>query len=218
MTVTHPIGDDLLLGYAAGRLPAAMDLMVASAVSLDDDARARLAGFEELGGALVERSRVAPLRDDSFECVMERIQSAPPEETVRWDEKAPSEGAVLPKPLRDAAGGDLDDLRWKSVGMGVRQVVLESGADGTARLLSIPAGQAMPDHGHSGTEVTLVLKGAFIDGDERFARGDIEVADDQTQHMPVADLGEDCICLVVTDAPLKFRQLLPRIAQRFLNI
>ena len=35
---------------------------------------------------------------------------------------------------------------------------------------------------------------------------------------PVAEEGEDCICLAATDAPLKFNALLPRIAQPFLRI
>ena len=218
MAVTHPIGDELLMGYAAGRLPEAFDLMVATAVSLDDDARVRLAGYEELGGALLAHEQVAPLRDDSFDAVMDRILHTAPEATVAEEVRTPRTDPVLPAPLRDAVGGDLADVRWKPVGMGVRQAMICDGEGGAARLLSIPAGQAMPDHGHSGIELTLVLKGAFLDGDDRYARGDLEVADDDVEHMPVADLGEDCICLVVTEAPLRFRGLLPRLAQRFLNI
>ncbi|WP_109566186.1 ChrR family anti-sigma-E factor [Jannaschia seohaensis] len=218
-TVTHPIGDELLIGYAAGLLPESYDLMVATAVSLDDDARARLEGFEAMGGALLAEAEVAPLRSDSFDKVMERIMGAGRADTVHVDVKTPRIDATLPQPLRDALGGDVDTLRWRGVGMGVKQIVIPCGDDeATARLLSIPGGQAMPDHGHGGTEITLVLKGAFHDGDLRYARGDIEVADDAVEHMPVADVGEDCICLVVTDAPLRFNKLLPRIAQRFLNI
>ncbi|TFL20310.1 transcriptional regulator [Jannaschia formosa] len=217
--VEHPIGDEFLIGYAAGLLPEAYDLMVATAVSLDDDARARLEGFEAMGGALLQEVEVAPLRDDSFDAVMARINGAGRADTVHGDVKTPRPNAVLPQPLREALGGDVDTLRWRGVGMGVKQIVLaDSDGEATARLLSIPGGQAMPDHGHVGTEITLVLKGAFLDGDRRYARGDVEVADDAVEHMPVADIGEDCICLVVTDAPLRFNKLIPRIAQRFLNI
>ncbi|MEM8850111.1 MAG: ChrR family anti-sigma-E factor [Pseudomonadota bacterium] len=218
MSVTHPVGDDLLMGYAAGLLPAAHDLIVATAVSLDDDARARLSGFEAMGGALMEDADVAPLRDDSYENVMDRIMASAPEDTVEASVKTPRVDPVLPQPLREAIGSDLDDVRWRPVGMGVKQAILGGDEEGVARLLSIPAGQAMPDHGHTGTEYTLVLKGAFIDGAKRFARGDLEVADDEVSHMPVADLGETCICLVVTDAPLKFSGLVPKLAQKFLNI
>ncbi len=202
------------MGYAAGHLPPSHDLIVATAVSLDDDARARLAGYEALGGALLEEIAEEPLRDASLDTVMARIKNAQPV-TISQPE---GRDDVLPAPLREAVGGDLRAVRWKAAGMGVKQALLGSDAGGTVRLLSIPAGQAMPDHGHNGAEFTLVLQGAFVDGDDRFARGDMEVADAATEHQPVADAGEDCICLVVTDAPLKFSGLLPRIAQRFLKI
>jgi putative transcriptional regulator len=102
--------------------------------------------------------------------------------------------------------------------MGVKQAILPTSKGATARLLFIPAGAAMPDHGHQGTELTLVLKGAFQDADGYFARGDVEIADSGVQHIPVADIHEDCICLAVTDAPLRFTGFLPRIFQRFARI
>lgn len=207
------------MGYAAGLLPEAYDLMVATAVSLDDDARARLSGYEAMGGALMDEGETAEVDCGSFDAIMNRIAGTAPEPTVHIDHITPRVDAVLPQPLREALGGDVDSLRWRNMGMGVRQIAIGAPEDGaTARLLSIPAGQAMPDHGHHGTEVTLVLKGAFLDGERRYGRGDIEIADDDVEHMPTADLGDDCICLVVTDAPLRFNGLLPRIAQKFLNI
>jgi putative transcriptional regulator len=76
----------------------------------------------------------------------------------------------------------------------------------------------MPAHGHGGMELTLVLKGAYRDEADRFARGDIEVANEDTDHTPVAEAGEDCICLVATDSRLRFKGWLPRIAQPFIGI
>jgi len=76
----------------------------------------------------------------------------------------------------------------------------------------------VPDHGHHGLELTLVLQGAFRDEDAVFKRGDVEIATEETQHTPIAEPGLDCICLAATDAPLKFRAILPRLAQPFLRI
>ena len=132
--------------------------------------------------------------------------------------KAPVRDDVLPAPLIDYIGGGLDSVRWRSAGMGVKQAILPTSEDATARLLYIPAGTAIPDHGHHGLELTLVLKGAFQDEGGYFGRGDIEVASEDLHHTPVADISEDCICLAVTDAPLKFNGLVPRIAQPFLGI
>ena len=102
--------------------------------------------------------------------------------------------------------------------LGAKQAILKSSGDADVRLLYIPAGSELPDHGHHGQELTLVLQGAFIDGDDRFARGDLEVADEDLEHTPVADIGEDRICLAATNAPLKFKGIAPRLAQPFLRI
>ena len=212
--VQHPIPDDLLMGSAAGARPEAFDLVVATHVSLSDDVRARLESFEAVGGAMLDEVECAELAEDSFEATLARITGMEMPEA----RPTPPSGGIFPGPLRDAVGGDLDAVKWRSVGMGVKQCVLQSSKDASVRLLSIPAGQAMPMHSHHGTEMTLVLQGAYADEDDRFARGDIEVADEDVHHTPVAEAGQDCICLVATDAPLKFDGLLPRIAQPFVGI
>lgn len=214
MTVTHQVTDGLLTAYAAGTLPEAFSLVVASHVSLCDEARVRLGALEAVGGALLEDIGAAPMSHGSLEATMRRIADratqppAPPRK--RCD--------VLPDPLVDYVGGDLASVKWRPIGMGARQAILKSAGDADVRLLYIPAGAELPDHGHRGTELTLVLKGAFIDGAHRFARGDLEVADEDLEHTPVADIGEDCICLAATDAPLRFKGLAPRLAQPFLRI
>jgi putative transcriptional regulator len=65
------------MGYAAGALPQAFDLVVASHVSLSDDARARLAGFEELGGVVLSDMEEAELAEDSLEQTLARIAGTP---------------------------------------------------------------------------------------------------------------------------------------------
>ncbi|MEM9754924.1 MAG: cupin domain-containing protein, partial [Pseudomonadota bacterium] len=67
-------------------------------------------------------------------------------------------------------------------------------------------------------EMTLVLQGAYRDEDGRYGRGDIEVAGEDVHHTPVAEDGDPCICLIATNAKLKFEGLLPRIAQPFIGI
>jgi len=211
-TIRHTIPDDLLMGYAAGALSQPFDLVVATHVSLSDDARARLAGFEAVGGAMLEDMDSADLADDSLERTLARIAG-----TVPAARPERSRG-IFPTPLRQVVGGDADAVKWKSVAMGARQSVLCSDGEATARLLYIPAGQAMPQHSHRGTEMTLVLQGAFRDEDGVFTRGDIEIADQDVDHTPIAEPGEDCICLIATDGRLRFNGFLPRLAQPFLGI
>lgn len=215
MTITHRITDDILADYAAGNLPEAFSLVVAAHVSLSREARLRLDALEEIGGALLEQEPQVAVSASSFEATMARIQNTQPEAPTQ-QETRPCD--VLPAPVRAYVGGTLDDVRWRSVGMGVKQAILHNSPDATARLLSIPGGSAMPDHGHQGMEMTMVLQGAFLDGDERFARGDVEVADEHLNHTPIADVGADCICLVACEGSLRFSGLIPRIAQPFLKL
>lgn len=211
--ITHHLSDKLLMAYSAGSLPEAFNLVVATHISVCDDCRARLASFDALGGALLEDDSAA-MDAGSLANVMARIKSGAP---TRKADPHPRD-AVLPSPLIDAIGGNLDRVQWRAVGGGVRQAILKTSDKASARLLHIPAGAAVPDHGHQGLELTLVLQGAYRDDDARFQRGDVEIATEDTQHTPVAEPGMDCICLAATDAPLKFRAILPRLAQPFLRI
>ncbi len=124
----------------------------------------------------------------------------------------------MPAPLADYVGGDLSAVRWRTIGGGVKQAILPISPDASARLLYIPAGMAVPDHGHKGMELTLVLQGAFADANDRFGPGDVEIADEDLEHTPVALAGADCIFLAVTDAPLRFRGLVPRLAQSIFRL
>ena len=216
MTIRHHLTDELLMAYAAGSLPEAFGLVVATHVSLCDDCRARLEVFEAVGGAVLEEATAAPVSAGSLAATMAMIRSRAVE-TPRRRSPSPRRG-LFPEPLRQYVGGDVEAVKWRPVGGGVRQAILPTSRDASVRLLYIPAGQGVPDHGHGGMELTQVLQGAFRDEKDRFGPGDIEVATAETQHSPVAEVGMDCICLAATDAPLKFREMLPRLAQPFFRI
>lgn len=212
-TIRHHLSDQLLMAYAAGQLPEAFNLVVATHVSLCDECRARAGSFDAVGGALLEEAEEIAMGEDALARALARIESPP--QALPKPKRA---SGVFPAPLADYVGGDLSAVRWRRVGGGVKQAILPTGKDATARLLFIPAGTAVPDHGHRGMELTLVLQGAFADANDQFGRGDVEIADEEMEHTPVALAGQDCICLAATDAPLRFRGLLPRLAQPLLRI
>ena len=212
-TIRHHLNDALLMGYAAGHLSEAFGLVVATHVTMCDDCRARLESFEALGGAVIEAEDETAVSTDALARMLARLEvpvvSAPP--------KAPRKTS-LPSPVAAYVGGDLDAVKWRALGGGVRQAILPTGPKATVRLLHIPAGQAVPDHGHRGMELTLVLRGAFRDATDRFGPGDLEIAGEDLAHKPVAEAGEDCICLAATDAPLRFAGLMPRLLQPLFRI
>jgi putative transcriptional regulator len=213
--IKHHLADKLVMAYSAGTLPEAFSLVIAAHVSLCDECRAALEACDAMGGAVLDTCESARISDESLEATLALIAGSKPEGDLK---RAIHTDDEFPAPLRDYVPGGLEAVKWRKVGGGVSQSILKTSKEATVRLLRIPGGSAVPDHGHNGTEMTLVLKGAFRDEVDRFGRGDIEVADEDLNHTPVAEEGEDCICLAATDAPLRFNALLPRIAQPFLRI
>ncbi|MBO3762148.1 ChrR family anti-sigma-E factor [Ciceribacter sp. L1K22] len=222
MTIVHQVSDELLLEYATGSLSEGWCIAVASHLALSPEGRRRLAAIEAAGGALLKDIPVAEEdTDDSWSRMKARLSEAGgvainvpmPARRVEATE------AILPEPLRSYLGADVDALKWKALGRGAYHIKIPTGDPTTSvRLLKIPAGKPVPEHGHGGRELTLVLKGSFSDGDDSFGRGDLEEADEDLQHQPVAGKDEDCICLAVTDAPLKFKSPLVRLVQPILGI
>lgn len=210
--INHHIPEDMLVAYAAGSLPQSFALVVAAHVSLCDECRAGLGAHEAVGGALLEGETLQMVSGSTKEAVFDQLDDVPLPETDPTFERS----GVFPGPVMEVLKGKLP--RWKSVGGGVRQTLLHADNDGSARLLYIPPGKAVPDHGHNGIELTLVLQGAFSDEIGRFGVGDLEVADDTLEHTPVAEPGAPCICLAATDAPLRFNSLIPRLLQPLMRI
>lgn len=210
--ITHHIPDEMLASYAAGRLPGTFEMIVAAHVSVCDQCRAALEAHEMLAGSLLSAAPGAGMSGDLLARTLARLDDPAPA-TVR---PAPRRHGIYPGPVAEALNHGAP--RWRAAGGGVKQQILFEEGRNSVRLLYIPGGQAVPDHGHGGTELTMVLQGAFSDETGRFGPGDVEVADETLEHTPTAEPGPACICLAATDARLRFRSLLPRLAQPFLRI
>lgn len=209
--IHHHITQPILTAYVAGSLPRPFSLVVAAHVSICEECRADLAAHEAVGGALLEAFEPITVSDDLKDRVLAGLDLDDPEpaQITRGD-------ATYPAPVLEAMGGK--PVKWRSLGPGAKQCIIEDGKSGSVRLLHIAPGFEVPDHTHGGLELTLVLQGAFKDETGRFARGDVEVADDDLEHTPIAEEGQACICLAATDAPLKFRSFLPRLLQPIFRI
>ncbi len=215
MNIKHHLNDDLLIDYAAGTLSEGWSLAVACHLAMCPQCRGQLALVEATGGALLEELEPVSGPDDSWQALRTRIAIEP--EAPAIPVKRPAR-ATLPEPLRSYLGGDIDSLKWRNLG-NAKQILIKTGDDSTqARLLCIAAGKPVPEHSHGGRELTVVLTGSFHDEVDSFGPGDIEDADGSLTHQPIAGTEEDCICLAITDAPLKFSSRLVRMVQPLLGI
>lgn len=207
-----PSLESLVAQYAAGELGHGMSVLMASFLTLSPAARMQLEALQELNGVLLDEVEPADMSASALDALMARLDEAEPAEPA----VAPQINADLPAPLREVLDASIEDEKWRFAYPGVRQVKLPVGDRGeTVKLLKIKPGRASPRHTHSGIEATLVLRGAFRDGNRLYQRGELALADQHIQHRPRAEGDTDCICLAVTDGALRFTDSFGRVARDF---
>jgi putative transcriptional regulator len=221
MTIRHHVSDDLLVSYAAGGLSEGWSLLVATHLALCPHCRGRNRSAEAVGGWMLECAESEPVAAGSFARIIDRIDENPrPHAAPRCSGNIVRECVHdLPEPLRGYAGGDLDEIGWHRLGLAAaRADIKTSDAETQVRLLRFPPGMEVPEHGHGGRELTLILAGSLHDFNSIFERGDVADADETVEHRPKAGPEIGCVCLAVTDAPLRFRSLALRLARPILGI
>jgi putative transcriptional regulator len=215
VSVTHHVSDALLADYESGALTEGWSLAVATHLALCPACRARARLAASVGGSLLDSIPPAEVGTSALDDVLGRIDAARDVKPARTQSSG-----TFPEPLSSYLGGaDVEALPWRRLSNTARDLRIPTGDGKTnARLLRIAAGSPVPEHGHRGMELTVVLSGTLCDGPERFGRGDLEETDESIKHQPFAGSEADCICLAVTDAPLRFKSLLVRLVQPFLQI
>ena len=220
MKITHYPSEEVLLDYVSGSLNEVWSLAVATHLSLCPQSRRTVSDMEAVAGKFLSEVEGTKVSTNLFEKIAVTIDNEccdDDEELEASEEKV--DKFCLPEPLRSCAGGDVDDLKWRKFGSSAQQTLVLASKSGTvARLLKIPAGKPVPEHTHSGQEMTLVLDGAFEDHTGVYSRGDFQQANESLMHQPYAVPGNDCICLAVTDSPLHFKSLAARLLQPVIGI
>jgi putative transcriptional regulator len=212
-SLARPI-DELLAAYGAGALDPARHALIASHLLLRPENRRFVRAMEDYASAgLLAADDLAPARnrDQRLSAIFnmaepERVRAIPAEQ-----------GGLLPAPLLSYLGCDMDALGWRFVVPGVREVKIAESGRGEVSLIHVRAGRRLPQHTHEGSEITLVLKGTFVDPLGRYGRGDIAMADSSLEHSPQIEGDVDCICFAVTDAPLRLSSPVGRMIGRILS-
>ncbi|MBB3318692.1 putative transcriptional regulator [Rhizobium sp. BK181] len=200
--------DALMAHYVAGSLPEPARVLVESHLEMKSDHRWLVRDLESLSGEALEDISEAAIseRDARLAAI---FASASPAEDVPTD--LPAFRGGFPRAIRNLVGYDVDTVPWKTKLPGFKEYSID--IDGCeASLMWIRPGRALPAHTHKGTELTLILDGAFNDARGRFGPGDISIADESVDHRPIAEKERPCIAFIVLDAPVKltgsFRQLI----------
>lgn len=221
MNIKHHPSEALLVDYASGAMGQAQSLVIAAHVHACPACREQVAAAEAMGGALLESLPDAGLSTGALDRALARLEQPAPEPTpiARAPVPQPADWIKVPREVSEAARRK----RWVAPGVWVAPIY----ADAKGRpekgkplsyLLRVGAGMRMPQHTHNGCELTLILKGAFADGDEVFRPGDVAETDDSIQHSPHITVDGECVCLVACDNPLIVNDTLGKIVQRYAGI
>ena len=207
----HPDAETLM-SYAAGALAEPLSAVVAAHLSMCEGCLIETADMELIGSVLL----TAPA--GGLEAV--RGVAVPPRPaeqrgtTVAVDAGHAARGR-LPMPIAARYGLSFETIPWKRLAPGVlhHRLAVSPGVDGDLRLLKIAPGCTMPEHGHSGTELTLVLDGAYADETGEYRAGDVQDADAEVEHTPVTDRDHGCVCLIASEGPARFKGLIAKLIQ-----
>ena len=210
MTIKHHPDIASLMSCAAGSQPESIAAVVASHLSVCPQCARRVGNLASIGEALFEDIAPIDLKNPAPVAVarsMEADDPLPVAVTVKAGE--------VPAPLRELIGTDLDALAWKRIAPGVWHYPLKlSGqARGDLRLIKVAPGSKLPDHGHRGEEMTLVLRGSYTDGSGQYSIGDVADLDPDVEHAPVTGAAEGCICLLASEKPARFKGIFARMMQ-----
>jgi putative transcriptional regulator len=217
VNIHHHLDHATVLAYAAGTLGEALTVVAASHIAWCPACLAAVRHAESVGGELMLELDGTAV---SANCRAKTLSLLDRATLHRFPARAAVHGEV-PAPLSKLLGGvSLRDLPWKrkAPGVALHHVPLLSRDSGKLVLMRIAPGKAMPEHGHGGEELTLVLSGAYRDEIGRFMPGDVADLDEEVEHRPVVEDGEDCYCAVAIEAPTRFKSLPARLMQPFIGI
>ncbi len=186
-TPNHHPAPAVLSDYVSGALRPAFATVVAAHLESCPHCRAAVQTLEALGGAMIEDLAPVSLSEGRIEQAMAALDQAGPEVEAH---------AVTADRI------PFGPERWLAPGMSIRKAKVGNGED-LLYLLRLPAGQKTVPHGHVGTEFTTVLKGAYVDGEGRFAAGDFCEMSNDIEHQPHVDRGGECLCLIASEKPMR---------------
>lgn len=219
---TPPTAEWLLMRYAAGALPPYESMLMAAYLSLSPDARRQMQAFEAEGGRMIEQLEPVSVTHDCLNAVLACIDAPQP---------------AAPRAAAATAGTDdvpavflqlverhcpQQNLSWQPLAGGGAKIDItlcrSEPRHRHLRLVRLAPQQQTPQHRHQGVELTLVLQGSFADQGRSYAPGDLMiVTDSQVQHGPRAG-DQGCVCMMLTEAPLRFSHPLARMLNLFWRV
>jgi putative transcriptional regulator len=215
MTIQHHPSDVTLAAFAAGTLDQGQRMAIATHVDGCARCRAFVRAMEHVGGIVLDRLPPAAMTVGSLARVMGRLDEPAPR-AIRVPPPSDLDDIPgLPDIVRRCRAGD---WKWIAPGVRLRPIMLPQPSPTRVFLLKAAPGTRMLQHSHTELEMTCVLTGAFRHEGGRFGPGDFDLGDEEVDHRPLVEQGEDCICLVAMRGELRLSGLMGRLMQPFVRL
>ena len=229
----HP-SDNQLLEYSAGTCDWAVGLSIAAHLHYCPQCRARISELNQIGGFFLSEPVSQEISSNSFSKTLSKIRHVTEHSgderkshcASKYDfshgmedqHYKPNDGPSYPpvvKKLLQSTG----KLHWRQVGFAVKASRLLTGQDKyEVNLHRIRKGGTVPEHDHQGLEITIVLEGSFSDENGVYHPGDFIAKLPGEKHRPTATQDNDCLCLSVSEAPIKLSGFWGRMITPFFKI
>jgi putative transcriptional regulator len=211
--IKHHPTDEILSQFVSAELPASLNVAVAIHVDMCPCCKSKVSALESTKATQVfaDESIGDIFVDEDFE------GSADLFDTITMDESIDDVYEVQPKNI---SVNEQDYLLPRSLSRIAHSKFLQMGKlsrsrvaldDGPLRssLLHIAAGGEIPEHTHTGFELTLLLEGEFSDESGDYVAGDFMMLDGRHNHTPITK--EGCLCFTVVSSALHFNKGLSKL-------
>lgn len=211
--VKHHPSLELLEQFIESSLAPELSLAIAAHLDLCPHCQRVKLDLEAEAGA--ELANTAPAQsqnsEQDWQQMLDFITAQPEVEVTKHKRQAfalqmQNSEILLPASLKPLVQ---NKLKWLSLG-GISTVKLAGEDQHNVSLLYIRKDSEVPQHTHLGLEITLVLKGKIYDEEGCYGEGDLLINTPDHTHTP-RTMSEDCLCLSVLTAPLKFKKGLTRL-------
>ncbi|MGR8946936.1 MAG: ChrR family anti-sigma-E factor [Gammaproteobacteria bacterium] len=217
MNPSHHPSEAWLLDFALGNLVPGFETVINAHIGTCAECRDNVKLAESFGGELL-----AHMGGEPSPQALSSLEISEPAASLNITPASRAVETVAPESfehfVQTYLHSSINALRWRSIGKGLQICQLSNEQNVRLWMLKAQPGTVLPEHAHPGSELTMVLKGAYFCGSEIFRAGDIEDADEETTHRPMVTRDGECICLAVTEGNLQFKSLLPRLVQPFFGI
>lgn len=209
--VKHHPALELLEQYIEASLAPELSLAIAAHLDLCPHCQRIKMDLEAEAGATLVSLAEEPIAETDWQQMLDFI-TAQPEVAANMEKRQPfalqiqNSEILLPASLKPLLK---NKLKWFNLG-GISTAKLAGEDQHNVSLLYIRKDSEVPQHTHLGLEITLVLKGKIYDESGCYGEGDLLINTPDHTHTP-RTMTEDCLCLSVLTAPLKFKKGLTRL-------